>query len=160
MTATRRWTLVWAGVLGLLVGSYRPVTSVSVVWVAPQGIVLSHSPRSNICKLFPNPTGCSAPRQTGSTPIFEQYGLISTELENAILDNFAIQLLNDPDLTGKVTLRRGQYSSKFASKKLLRIKNYIFKQSRVPANRVSAFEVRRGPDFTVELYLVSKTKRG
>lgn len=104
--------------------------------------------------------GCSAPHQAESAPIFEQYGLISQELENAILDNFAIQLLNDPDLTGKVILRRGQYSEKFATKKLLRIKNYLLKQRHVPANRVSAFELNRGRDFTVELYLLSKTKRG
>jgi hypothetical protein len=103
---------------------------------------------------------CSAPPQTESTPIFEQYGLISPALEKGILDNFAIQLLNDPDLTGKVILRRGQYSQKVAAKKLLRIKKYLFKQRGVPANRVSAFELNDGQDFTVELYLLSKTKRG
>jgi hypothetical protein len=45
---------------------------------------------------------CSALPQNASIPIFEQYGLISAELENAILDNFAIQLLNDQELTGRV----------------------------------------------------------
>jgi hypothetical protein len=101
---------------------------------------------------------CSAPHQAKSTPIFEQYGLISPAQENAILDNYAIQLLNDPDLTGKVILRRGQYSEKFATRKLLRIKNYLFKHRRIPANRVSAFEFTRGRDFTVELYLLPKAK--
>ena len=103
---------------------------------------------------------CSVAHQAESTPIFEQYGLISAKLENAILDNFAIQRINDPELTGKVILRRGQYSPKFAAKKLIRIKNYLFKQRRVSANRVSAFEVHAGRDFTVELYLLSKAKRG
>ena len=100
------------------------------------------------------------PCQAQSMPVFEQYGLISAELENAILDNFAIQLLDDSDLIGKVILRRGQYSSKFAAKKLFRIKNYLFKKRHVPANRVLAFAVHRGRDFTVELYLWSKAKRG
>lgn len=103
---------------------------------------------------------CSVLPQSESTPIFEQYGLISAESENAILDNFAIQLLNDPNLTGKVILRRGQYSQKFGARKLLRIKNYLFQERRVPANRVSAFELHTGPDYTVELYLSSKAKRG
>lgn len=102
---------------------------------------------------------CSIQSQGDSTPIFEQYGLISAESENAILDNFAIQLLNDPNLTGKVFLRRGQYSQKFGAKKLLRIKNYLLQKRRVPANRVSAFELHSGPDYTVELYLFSKSKR-
>jgi hypothetical protein len=94
-----------------------------------------------------------------SSPIFEQYGLISAHLENAILDNFTIQLLNDPELTGKVILRRGQYSQKFATTKLLRIKNYILKHRHVPANRISSFEIQRGKDFSVELYLSPKAKR-
>jgi hypothetical protein len=92
-------------------------------------------------------------------PIFGQYGRISRERENAILDNFAIQLLNDPDLTGKVILRRGQYSQKFGAKKLLRIKNYLYEHRQVPANRVSAFELHNGPDYTVQLYLWSNSKR-
>ena len=92
-------------------------------------------------------------------PIFGQYGRISRERENAILDNFAIQLLNDPDLTGKVILRRGQYSQKFGTKKLLRIKNYLYEHRQVPANRVSAFELHNGPDYTVQLYLWSNSKR-
>jgi hypothetical protein len=92
--------------------------------------------------------------------IFEQYGFISRAQENAILDNFAIQLLNDSDLTGKVVLRRGQHSQKFAGKKLLRIKNYLYQHRHVPANRISAFELHGGPDYAVELYLLSKAKRG
>lgn len=110
-----------------------------------QGIVPLHSSRSG---------------QAESTPIFEQFGLISRDQENAILDNFAIQLLDDPNLTGKVILRRGKYSRKFAAKKLLRIKNYLYQHRHVPANRVSAFELHSGQDYTVELYLVSKAKRG
>lgn len=98
------------------------------------------------------------PPQGDATPIFKQYGLISAESENAILDNFAIQLLYDPNLTGKVILRRGQYPQKFGAKKLQRIKNYLFQQRRVPANRVSAFELHMGRDYTVELYLLSKSK--
>ena len=101
---------------------------------------------------------CSSARQAKATPIFEQYGVISTELENAILDNFAIQLIKDPDLTGKVLLNQGQYSPKFAAQKLRRIKNYLFNQRRVPSNRIS-FEVKRARDFSVTLYLVSKTNR-
>lgn len=103
---------------------------------------------------------CSGPVQANSAPIFEQYGLISPELENAILDNFSIQLLNDSDLTGKVILRRGQYSQKFAARKLLRIKNYLFKHRRVPTTQVPVFELQSGRDYTVELYLLSKPKRG
>ena len=101
----------------------------------------------------------SAPRRIES-PVFQQYGLISAELENAILDNYAIQLLNDPELTGTVILRRGQYSREFAAKRLLRIKNYLLQRRRVPTIRISSFQVQRGKDFTVELYLSSKAKRG
>ena len=106
------------------------------------------------------PLHSSSADQAESAPIFEQYGLISPDQANAILDNFAIQLLDDPNLTGKVILRRGQYSQKFAAKKLLRIKKYLYRRRHVPANRVSAFELHSGRDYTVELYLVSKAKRG
>ena len=111
-----------------------------------------HSSRSDVYELF------GSPHQTDSTPIFEQYGLISAEQENAILDNFAIQLLSDPNLTGKVILRRGQYSQKFAAQKLKRIKNYLYRHRNVPANRISAFGLQSGRDYTVELYLW-KSKR-
>lgn len=95
-----------------------------------------------------------------SPPIFEQYGMISPSLEKAILDNFAIQLLSDENLTGYVVLRRGRYSSKLAAKKLLFIRNHLFKQRRVPVSRVSVFEGKRQRDFTVELYLVPKGTPG
>ena len=98
---------------------------------------------------------CSSLRQAEAAPIFEQYGVISTKLEKAILDNFSIQLINDPALTGKVILNQGKYSPKFAAKKLRYIKNYLFNQRRVPPNRISAFEVKRARDFSVALYLVS-----
>ena len=145
-----------------------------------QGIVPLHSSRSDMYELLGNPTRAgkhsatfNLPNeivefifakgrsgQAESTPIFEQYGLISPDQENAILDNFAIQLLDDPNLTGKVILRRGQYSKKFAAKKLLRIKKYLYQHRHVHANRVSAFELSSGRDYTVELYLWSKAKRG
>jgi len=96
--------------------------------------------------------------QTDATPIFQQYGLISTQLESAILDNFAIQLTNDQDLTGYVILRRGQYSSKFVGKRLMRIRNYLIKRRQVPGSRISVREGKRQGDFTVELYLVPKGK--
>ena len=96
--------------------------------------------------------------QTDSIPIFQQYGVISAQLEKAILDNFAIQLLNSQDLTGYVVVRRGQYSSKFAAKKLLHIRNYVIRKRQVPASRVSVFEGKAQRDFSIELYLVLKGK--
>ena len=98
--------------------------------------------------------------QSQSIPIFEQYGLVSSDAEEAILDNFAIQLSNDPNLTGYVVVRRGRYSAKVAAKKLRYIKNYLVKRRGIPANRVSAFEGKRNRDYTIELYLVPQGKPG
>ena len=98
--------------------------------------------------------------QTSSIPIFQQYGVVSPDLEKAILDNFAIQLLNDENLDGYVVLRRGQYSSKFAAQRLLGIRNYLFRRRRVPPSRVAVFEGKPQTAFTIELYLVLKGKLG
>lgn len=93
-------------------------------------------------------------------PIFQQYGLISRDSEKAILDNFAIQLLNDQDLTGYVVLRRGQHTSRVVVRKLRFIRNYLYKVRRMPSERLFIFEGKPKPDFTVELYLVPKGKSG
>lgn len=98
--------------------------------------------------------------QNQSIPVFEQYGAVSTDSEKAILDNFAIQLLDNQDLTGYVVLRRGQQSSKSVARKLRYIKDYLIKKRGVPAKRVSAFEGKSRHDYGVELYLVSKGKPG
>lgn len=98
--------------------------------------------------------------QTASIPIFQQYGLISPDSEKAILDNFAIQLLNDQDLTGYVVLRRGQHTSRVVARKLRYIRNYLYKVRRMPSERLFTLEGKPKPDFTVELYLVPKGKSG
>lgn len=97
---------------------------------------------------------------TQSIPVFQRYGPISRDVEKAILDNFAVQLLNGEEITGYVVLRRGGYSSKVAAKKLRYIRNYLSKYRGVPVGRVSAFEGKPQRDFSVELYLVTKGKPG
>ena len=94
-----------------------------------------------------------------SIPVFEQYGLISSDSEKAILDNFAIELFNDPDLRGYVILRRGKHSSSFARTRLAEIKKYLIAKRRVPQKRIVLFETRGASDFTVQLYLVPKGKK-
>ncbi len=102
----------------------------------------------------------SLSNENQSIPVFEQYGVISPDSEKAILDNFAIQLLDNQNLAGYVLLRRGQHSPTSVARKLRYIRNYLTKRRGVPASRVSVFEGKHQPDFSVELYLISKGRPG
>ena len=69
--------------------------------------------------------------------VFEEYGELSWEDEKARLDNFAIQLLHDPDLIGYVLVYdaaggcRGE-----AQARAIRAKKYVVEHRSVPWNKV------------------------
>jgi hypothetical protein len=77
-----------------------------------------------------------------STPPTEPWishygGGISWEHEKAQMDNFAIQILNDPNLIGYILIYSGADSCRGeAQARALRIKNYMVKVRGVPWNRV------------------------
>jgi hypothetical protein len=94
-------------------------------------------------------------RDRPSPPFFEEYGNVSTVTERAILDNFAIQLTKDPNLTGYVVVY-GERNLKTTRTRLGFIKRYLLKQRNVPADRLVARSSDLRREFTVRLYLASK----
>jgi hypothetical protein len=64
-------------------------------------------------------------------------GGISWENEKAQIDNFAIQIMHDPNLVGYILIYSGADSCRGeAQARALRIKNYMVKVRAVPWNRV------------------------
>ena len=64
-------------------------------------------------------------------------GGISWEAEQAYLDNFAIQIMNDPDLIGYILIYSGEDSCRDeAQARALRLKKYMTEVRGVPWNKV------------------------
>ena len=75
-----------------------------------------------------------------STPFitpFDQYGRINWEAEQARLDNFAIQLMNDRDSVGYIFIYDGSdLCEGEAQARAIRAKTYLVERRGVPWNRV------------------------
>ena len=85
--------------------------------------------------------GTATPVGSASTPnepwISHYGGGISWGDEKAQIDNFAIQIMHDPNLIGYILIYSGADSCRGeAQARALRIKNYIVKVRGVPWNRV------------------------
>ncbi len=81
------------------------------------------------------------PRETAASPnepwISRYFGRVSSEREKAEMDNFAIQVLNDPKMIGYILIYSGADSCRGeAQARALRIKNYLMSVRGVPWNRV------------------------
>jgi hypothetical protein len=81
------------------------------------------------------PSGAVTRPISPTTP-YDSYGNVCWENEKARLDNFAVQLLNHPDLTGQISVSAGRISCKGeAQYRAERAKKWVIKRG-VPAGRV------------------------
>ena len=106
---------------------------------------------------------CSAKSKTSITPLiietmsFDAYGDIKWEDEKARLDNFAIQIMNEPSSRGALIAFAGNPTYKGeAAFRLQRAKNYLVSVRKVPAERLVTTDSGYRTDFTVYLWVVSE----
>ena len=85
----------------------------------------------------------------------DEYGKIAVKAENSRLDNFAIELVNDPTAQGYIITYGGRVSAAGAAKKMAdRAKNYLVKKRRLDAKRVMAINGGLREEPAVELWIV------
>ena len=74
--------------------------------------------------------------EPATTP-FDEYGRINWETEQAHLDNFAIQLLQDPDVVGYIFVYDGNdLCDGEAQARAIRATKYLVERRGIPRNRV------------------------
>ena len=101
----------------------------------------------------------AAPNSAVPISAFDQYGAISWQDEKARLDNFAIQLWNEPDSIGYFLIRVGQTSCRNeAQNHAVRAKNYLMNVRHIPWNRIVWQDVGFGDEFQVTIWLVPRGK--
>jgi hypothetical protein len=90
--------------------------------------------------------------------LFDQYGLIRWNDEKARLDNFAIQITNDPDLIGYIFVSDGEnVCAGEAQARVVRAKKYVVEHRGVPWNRVIWKHDGYTGEFRITLQPVSRT---
>jgi hypothetical protein len=88
---------------------------------------------------------------------FDQYGDIRFEDEEARLDNFAIQLMNQPESRGAIIVHAGNPSYKGeAADRLRRSKNYLVNVRGIDSSRLLQIDAGYASDVTTHLYIVPK----
>jgi hypothetical protein len=88
--------------------------------------------------------------------VFDQYGDIKFEDEKARLDNFAIQLSNEPLTTGYILMSAGQVTfEKEAAERLARAKSWVVDVREVDSNRVVTIDCGFSRDLTIQLYIAA-----
>jgi len=110
------------------------------------------------------PLGCkgSASRTTQVKPPvfvcglpFDQYGDIRFEDEKARLDNFAIQLSNEPLLTGQILMSAGQETFKNeTAERLARDRSYLVNVRKTDPNRITTVDCGFTKDLSIRLYMI------
>ena len=89
----------------------------------------------------------------------DKYGNISWEDEKARLDNFAIQLMNDPNLIGYYYVTVGKKSCRGeAQARAQRAKNYMTNVRHVDWARIIWRDIGYGDDFQVSIWLSPRGK--
>lgn len=86
---------------------------------------------------------------------FDEYGNINRDDEKARLDNFAIQLQQEPDAKGYIIVyagRRGRPGD--AQKRAARARDYLVSMRGIDASRIVTLDGGTRDDLTVELWLV------
>lgn len=100
--------------------------------------------------------------RTGARPDlfwFDAYSNIAWADEKARLDNFAIQLMNNPNDIGYLYVQAGRLSCKGeVQARAARAKSYLMKVRRVEWNRVAWLDIGFGDQFLVQLALVPRGK--
>ena len=83
------------------------------------------------------PTGGSSSVKADEPWLSHYSGSISWEMEMAHLDNFSIQIMNEPSLIGYILVYSGEDSCRGeAQARALRMKNYMMEVRGVPWNKV------------------------
>jgi hypothetical protein len=83
---------------------------------------------------------------------FDQYGDLEFENEKARLDNFAIQLMNEPLSTGYILMSAGQTTfQNETAERLARAKSYLVDVREIDRNRIVTVDCRFSQDLTITL---------
>ena len=92
--------------------------------------------------------------------LFDSYGLIRWQDEQAHLDNFAIQLMNDPDLVGYIFIYDGNdVCVGEAQERAVRAKRYVVEHRGVPWNRVIWRHDGYSESFFLQMQPASRSSR-
>lgn len=87
----------------------------------------------------------------------DKYGNIAWEHEKARLDNFAIQLMNNPNEIGYLYAQAGRLSCKGeAQARAVRAKDYMTKVRHADWNRIIWRDIGFGDDFEVSIWLAPR----
>ena len=93
------------------------------------------------------------PALTCGLPL-DQYGDIKFEDEKARLDNFAIQLSNEPSSTGYILMSAGQVTfENEAAEHLARAKSYLVDVREIDRNRIVTVDCGYSQDLTIKFYV-------
>lgn len=85
---------------------------------------------------------------------FDEYGDIKFEDEKARLDNFAIQLSNEPLSSGHILMSAGQITfENEATERLDRAKSYLVNVREIDPNRVVTVDCGFAPELSIKLYI-------
>jgi hypothetical protein len=106
--------------------------------------------------LLLSPLVASAMPDTTTPDVFwlDSYGDIRWEDEKARLDNFVIQLFNEPKYTGYIYIQVGRYSCRGeAVARAIRARNYLMKVRHFPWNRLAWRDLGYGDYFETKLWL-------
>ncbi|HKO61512.1 MAG TPA: hypothetical protein VJV03_10160 [Pyrinomonadaceae bacterium] len=87
----------------------------------------------------------------------DRYGNIAWDDEKARLDNFAIQLMNNPNDIGYLYVNAGRVSCKGeAQARAVRAKNYMTKVRHADWNRIIWRDIGYGDEFHVSIWLAPR----
>ena len=87
--------------------------------------------------------------------VFDQYGDIEFEDEKARLDNFAIQIANEPLATGQIIMFAGRETFKNeAAERLARAKSYIVDVREIDRNRIITTDCGFSEELRITLLVV------
>jgi hypothetical protein len=86
---------------------------------------------------------------------FDQYGDIKFEDEKVRLDNFAIQLMNQPQSSGSIMMSAGQETfENETTERLSRAKAYLVDVREIDPNRIVIVDCGFSQDLSIHLYVV------
>ncbi|MFN2415665.1 MAG: hypothetical protein ABR603_11010 [Pyrinomonadaceae bacterium] len=103
----------------------------------------------------PRAAAAPAPPIPSPTRGIDEYGNIPFEDEKARLDNFAIELQNDPTAKDHVTCYGGRVGRAGAARRRCeRAKRYLVGHRRIPAAQIVAVDGGYREDLTVTLWIV------
>ena len=97
----------------------------------------------------------AVPMTCGRLNKFDEYGEQPFEDEKARLDNFAIQILNTPELNGHVIVYAGRKATVAQAQiHANRIKNYLLSVREIDPTRLTVVDGGHREEFAVQLYVI------